>query len=214
MTIVLPPPERATQTVILRNISWETYERLLIEAGECNNPRFTYDRGTLEIMILSLKHEKLKHFIATLIELIAGTLSIDVEGTGSTTFSRQDLERGFEPDASFYFCHLDLIRHKDEIDLTSDPPPDLVIEIDISSPSLKKFPIFASLGIPEVWRYDGRELTIFQLIGDEYRPAEASAFLPGLTGAELTRFINQGKTTTRAALLNDLQAWAEKRAED
>ena len=153
MTAPLTPPEQATQKVILDNISWESYQRLMEERGERPKPRYAYDRGRLEIMVSSYEHENLKHDLATLVEVIAEVLELDIVGAASTTFQREGLAQGFEPGASFYIQHAARIRGQKQIDLDADPPPELVIEIDITHPSLNKFPIFAGLGIPEVWRY-------------------------------------------------------------
>ena len=191
-------PESA-QCVVLHGISWETYERLLAEHEESSGTHFTYDRGKLEIMVLSAKHEAVKHILALLVEILAEELNIDVYGLGSTTFRRADLERGFEPDACFYIQREALVRGKDEIDLTIDPPPDLVIEIDITSPSLNKFPIFAALGIPEIWRYDGARVSFFGLEDDEYSERAESASLPKVTSDALTEFVEQDKHLKRTA---------------
>ena len=112
---------------------------------------------------------------------------------GSTTFNREDLERGFEPDASFYIRNEALIRGKRRIDLNVDPPPDLVIEVDITSPSLDKFPIYARPGVPEVWRYDGERLTIYELRSEEFVEVAVSKILPCLAHKRslLTRFIEE-----------------------
>lgn len=197
MATVFEQPTQAQQKVILHGVTWDTYERLLAEHQDSSSTRFAYDRGTLEIMILSLRHERLKHLLATLVEIVAEEMQIDIEGAGSTTFRREDLERGFEPDACFYIINAERIRQKDEIDLTIDPPPELVIEIDISSPSLSKFPIFAALGVAEVWRYDGAQVGIFCLATGEYVAASESAALPGVTGAILNRLLEASRTTKR-----------------
>jgi Uma2 family endonuclease len=110
MTATLTPPEQVTQKVILDNISWETYQRLMEERGERPKPRYAYDRGRLEIKVSSYQHENLKHMIATLVELLAGELEIDIEAAASTTFQREDLAQGFEPDASFYIQQAARIR--------------------------------------------------------------------------------------------------------
>lgn len=206
MAAVIDPPIVNEQKVILNNVSWETYERLLGEHSETSGTRFSYDHGALEIIILSLQHEKFKHRLALLVEVLAEVLEIDVEGGGSTTFRRRDLARGFEPDACFYFTQIALIRTKDTIDLTVDPPPDLVIEIDITHPSLDKQPIMASLGIPEVWRYDGRELTLLGRRGDHYEPIQESAFLPGVTAAKLAHWCEQAQQLNRGDWLKRVRA--------
>ncbi len=200
----------SAQCVILHGISWETYERLLAEHEESSSTHFTYDRGGLEIMVLSAKHEAAKHALALLVEILAEELNIDVYGLGSTTFRRADLERGFEPDACFYIQQEALVRGKDEIDLTADPPPDLVIEIDITSPSLNKFPVFAALGIPEVWRYDGSRVSVFRLEGGEYIEQTESVALPQVTSEVLTEFIEQDKHLKRTAWLRRVREWARQ----
>jgi Uma2 family endonuclease len=198
------------QCVLLHGISWETYERLLAEHEESSGTHFTYDRGRLEIMVLSARHEAAKHVLALLVEVLAEELNIDVYGLGSTTFRRADLERGFEPDACFYIQQEELVRGKDEIDLTVDPPPDLVIEIDITSLSLNKFPVFAALGIPEVWRYDGARVSCFRLESGEYIERAESVVLPGVTSKILTEFVEQDKQLKRTVWLRHVRAWARQ----
>src|SRR5262245_28175371 len=197
----------SVQCVVLHGISWETYERLLAEHQESSGTHFTYDRGRLEIMVLSAKHEAVKHVLTLLVEVLAEELNIDVYGLGSTTFRRADLERGFEPDACFYIQQEALARGKDEIELTVDPPPDLIIEIDITSPSLNKFPVFAALGIPEVWRYDGARVSCLRLEGDEYIERAESVVLPRVTGKILTEFVEQDKQLKRTIWLRRVREW-------
>jgi Uma2 family endonuclease len=210
MTTVLYPPAQTTQRVILRHVSWETYERLLAEHEQCSSPRFTYDHGVLEIMSPSIKHERLNRSIATMCEVIAEELHIELDNAGSTTFKREDLARGFEPDSCFYVQNVERVRDRDQIDLTVDPPPDLVIEIDISSSSLDRFPIFASIGVPEGWRYDGTRLTIFTLQAGTYQVLEASAVFPGVTSQIISQFMAESKTMQHTAWLRRVRAWARR----
>ena len=205
-TVLNPPEERIT----LPDVSWETYEQLLANYENSANPRFAYDRGRLEIMILSAKHEELNRTIALLVEIVAEEFSIDIRNLGSTTFKRQDLARGFEPDSCFYIQNVKRIRGKEEIDLTVDPPPDLVIEIDITSPSLSKFPIYSGIGVPEIWRSDGQALTIFKLIDGVYVEAESSTALPPLTGSVISHFIEESKTLERPRWLCRVRQWARQ----
>src|SRR5437868_2462482 len=121
----------AEQRVILHNVGWQTYEKLLADLASQSSVRLTYDRGTLEIMSPLSEHERINRTIALLIEILAEEMNIDVEDFGSTTFKREDLARGFEPDSSFYIQNEEKVKGKDNIDLNSDPPPDLVIEVDI-----------------------------------------------------------------------------------
>jgi Uma2 family endonuclease len=200
---------REEQRVLLPNASWETYERLLAEREERRSPRFFYDRGVLEILSPSAEHDMTSRIIATLVELLAEEADIDIENAGSTTFKRRDLSRGFEPDECFYFGDgaarvRDLVADRGDLDLDSgDPVPDLVVEVDITSPSLEKLPIYSRLSIPEVWRHDGERLVIFLLdkapAGGEvsYVASSESAVLPGATGDALTRLVTDGLALDR-----------------
>lgn len=212
-TLPVSPSVRASesaQCVILYGVSWETYERLLAEHQGSSGTHFTYDQGRLEIMVLSAKHEKPNRALALLVEVIAEEMGIDVENLGSTTFKRKDLDRGFEPDSCFYIQNAERIKGKEEIDLTVDPPPDLVIEIDITSPSLNKFPLFAALGIPEVWRYDGARVSLFRLEANAYPERAESDILPNVTGEILTKFLAEDKLLKRTAWLRQVREWVRQ----
>lgn len=209
MATDISPPE---QRVILHNISWETYQRLLTEHGESVGTRFTYDRGALEIMIVSLRHERLNRLIADLFTIIADESKLDFVTAGSTTFRRQDLERGFEPDSCFYIEHADRIRDQDEIDLSRDPPPDFIIEVDVTSPSVPRFPIFAAVGVPEVWRCDGAQVRILRLTSGSYVEATESVALPRVTSDVLTRFMQASEQQQRTVWLRDVRAWAREQS--
>ncbi|HKA54103.1 MAG TPA: Uma2 family endonuclease [Candidatus Binatia bacterium] len=204
------PPPKLGQRVILHGVSWETYERLLADFPDSHAAHFAYDRGTLEIMVLSFGHEKINRLIHTLLEVVAEEMDIDFENAGSTTFKREDLKRGFEPDTCFYVQNAERVRGKKDIDPTIDPPPDLVIEIDISSPSLNKFPIYAQIVIPEVWRYDGQKLTIFRLEEGEYIEREESQVLPGLTSQIISRFLEDSQSMKRTVWLRRVREWARQ----
>jgi Uma2 family endonuclease len=159
-------------------------------------------------MVTSYEHENLKHDLATLVEVLAEELELDLVGAGSTTFDREDLAQGFEPDACFYLQHAARIRGQKRIDLATDPPPELVIEIDITSPSLNKFPIFISLSIPEVWRYHRQTLTIFRWEGGAYREQAASQVFTGVMSADLARLIDESRQMKRTAWLRRVREWA------
>jgi Uma2 family endonuclease len=203
----------AEQRVLLRNISWETYKRLLDERGDNRVPRFAYDRGELEIMSPSTEHESIAYHIGLLVAMFAGKSGVDLYGAGSTTFDREDLERGFEPDACFYVSNAELVRGKPRIDLRLDPPPDLVIEVGITSPSLDKFTIYARAGVPEIWRHDGEKLTIFELSGQEYSGVAESNVLPPLTSETLSRFIEESSSLDIVTWMRGVREWVRENAE-
>lgn len=200
----------AEQRVLLNNVSWETYEHLLADHLDSSAPRFAYDRGMLEIMSPNPEHEKINRRIAQLVLAIADEIDIEAEDLGSTTFTREDLERGFEPDSCFYIQNEERVRGKTKLDLTVDPPPDLVMEVDITSPSLNKFPIYAQLGVPEVWRYDGEKFLIFELEGSGYVECPESLALRSLTNDVLSRFAREILTLERKAWLRKVREWARK----
>jgi Uma2 family endonuclease len=205
---VLSPPE---QRVVLHNVSWETYERILTEHIDCSSPRFTFDHGELEIVTLSPEHERYNRRIADLIGVLADEMDVEVEDLGSTTFKRQELERGFEPDSCFYVENIERVRGKDRIDLAVDPPPDFVVEVDITSPSVSKLPLFADFGVPEVWRFDGEHFSILRLRRASYQEVDTSEVFPGVPAAAIEHLLAQGKSLGRTGWLRLARGWAHER---
>lgn len=200
-------PSQTGQGVILHGVSWAAYEQLLTDFQDSHAAHFAYDRGVLEIMVLSAEHEEYKDVIALLINVLAEEMGIDMRSFGSTTFRRDDLQRGVEPDACFYIQNEVRVRGKKKLDLTVDPPPDLIVEVDIASPSLDKFPIYAHVGVPEVWRYDGHILAVFTLENGEYRERTHSTMLPGLPSREVSQLIGDSHSLTRTAWLRRVREW-------
>ena len=162
-------------------------------------------QGVLELVTPSTPHEEDALVFAHLVFIVAANLGTPIRSVGSTTFRRKDLERGFEPDSCFYIENEPRIAGKVQIDLTVDPPPDLVIEVDITSRSLPKFPIYAQLGVPEIWRYDGQRLFTYKLAGDQYTESDHSATFPWLTSSVLTDFLQKSKTLKRTDLLRSFR---------
>jgi Uma2 family endonuclease len=208
MATILNPPE---QRVLLYNVSWDTYERLLMDLNDSAAPRLTYDRGTLEIMSPSSEHERYNRTIALIVEELAVEMNLDFDSLGSTTFRREDLDRGFEPDSCFYIQNVTGIRTKKRIDLAVDPPPDLIIEIDITSTSLDRFSIFAEVGVVEVWRFDGNRLTIHELKSGSYEERDTSVAFVGIPAAEIAAFIKDSERITRPECVRKLRLWIRER---
>lgn len=159
-------------------------------------------------MVLSAEHEALKHALEVLVEIFAEELNIDVRGFGSTTFRRADLDRGFEPDACFYIQQELRVRGKREIRLSVDPPPDLIIEVDVSHPSLNKLSLFATLGIPEVWRYDSAHVIILKLTEEGYEERVESTALPGVTSEALSQFVQENSQVQPTVWRRHVREWA------
>jgi Uma2 family endonuclease len=185
----LAPPEQIVQ---LSGISWQTYERLLAEIGD-RQIRLTYNRGNLEIMVPSPEHERFKEVLGRFVETLAEELDVRIEPLGSTTFKRPELS-GVEPDKCFYIQNLSAIKGKKRIDMNQDPPPDLVVEIDITSRSENTLQVYADLGVPEVWIYNGSRLRINRLENGEYVEGEISLAFPSLPILESVRFLEQAET--------------------
>lgn len=154
------------------------------------------------------EHEEINRAVALLVELVAAELDIDTRNLGSTTFRREDMERGFEPDSCFYIQNAQALKGKRPIDLRVDPPPDLVIEVDITHSSIDKFALFSSLGVPEIWRFDGQQLTFLLLDGDTYVASATSLGLPGVTAESVMSLIAQVESTGRVAWIRSVQEWA------
>lgn len=175
--------------VILRHISWQTYQSLIQDFEAEPAIRLTYDRGTLEIRMPLDPHETYKKLIGRLIEAATEELDLEIRSLGSRTCDREDLDRGLEPDQCYYIQHEVLVRDIEQIDLAQFPPPDLAVEVDISRSSLDRFSIYADLGIPEIWHYDGRTLTIYVLQAVQYERCDRSVALPLLRAEEIARFL-------------------------
>lgn len=198
--------------VVLYNISWQQFENLLIELGESRAARFAYDNGTLEIMTPLLEHEYYKETIGITIQDIAEVLERDYESLGSTTWKREIKKAGVEPDNCFYFQNEAKIRGKLQFNLEQDPPPDLALEIDVTSKSLSRFPIYARLGVPEIWCYDSGELKIYQLEGKEYIEVQISSIFPTLPIQEIPELIEKHRYSGRLSLRKAVREWVREKA--
>jgi Uma2 family endonuclease len=197
------------QCVIVQGVSWHTYACLLADFADSSGARMAYDQGTLEIMAPSFKHEQTADLLADVVKAVAEAQALDVVPAGSTTFKREDVERGFELDASFYLQHAADVRGRATIDLAVDPPPDVIIEIDLTHPSLDKFPIYAALGVPEVWRYDGQQMHIYRHVDVAYTEVPESEVLPGVTSASLIQLVQLGLQLPRLVWIGRVRVWAE-----
>jgi len=170
--ISVPPGSQA----ILRGIDWQHFEALLEEAGEHRATRYAYHNGELEIMSPLAAHEDYKAIIRNVVEILLEEMGLEFRCLGSVTLKSDRAAQAVEPDECFYVRHEAQIRGKERLDINIDPPPDLALEIDISSRT--HFRHYAALGIPELWRYDGRELEILLLEDGIYRISVVSRLFP------------------------------------
>jgi Uma2 family endonuclease len=194
--IVSQLPDDASLT--FHDVSWDEYEELLDRVGEAPGLRISYDNGSLQIMTISAAHEKYALFINSLIAGIRLRLRLNILAFGSATMRKRRHSKGNEPDACFYVQTASLIGNKIQLDFETDPPPDIVVEIDIHHDSRSRFPVYEALGVPEIWRYNGDAMTIYHLAEESpegeasaYVERDASAALPILTAQLLTEMLER-----------------------
>ena len=195
----------ADSTLVVNDVPWEEYEELLIDVGEAKGLRISYDSGRLQIMTLSTTHEKYQYLISGIVSLLSLRLRIKVLCFGSATMKKKP--RGVEPDLSFYVQTAALIGSRSDLDFSIDPPPDIVVEVDLQHQSLSKFPIYASFGVPELWRYDGKSMTIYHLEHGEYLATDSSRALPMLSSDILTEFLARVKKEDQYETLLAFEQW-------
>lgn len=203
--ITVPPG----QTVFLNSISWQEFETILEELGEHRSSRIAYANGTLEIMTPLPEHESSKELVSDLIKALLEELDIEFFPLGSTTFKNQLMQQGIEPDNCFYIQNEALVRTKKRLDLTIDPPPDLVLEIDITSRTHPQ--IYAVLGVPELWRFENGILRIYILQNGEYQQTQYSPTFPNLPLTDIIpQYLKQIGILGRNATLKKFRTWIKQ----
>lgn len=195
------------EPILLYPIRYDTYEQLTQDTLDRAVPRMAYHRGTLELMSPSSSHEDIKQLFVDITDAIAEAEDVDLFPAGSTTFRKRGLPEGFEADASFYIAHANAIDRQRPIDLNLDPPPDLIVEVDLSSSSMSKFPTYAALEIPEVWRYANGKVSIHLLAGGTYNVSDHSAAFAALSAEVLTQMIATGLSMRRRQWLRWLRVF-------
>jgi Uma2 family endonuclease len=198
------------ERILLQGISWDTFQDLVRSLESQPSKRLTYDNGKLEIWMPLPPHERFKKFFARLVEVLTEEQEIEICSLGSCTWSRADLAKGIEADECYYIQHEPTIRGRMTIDLAIDPPPDLAIEIDMTSLSLPRLPIYAALGIPEIWRYDGTQLQILVWQNQAYQPVERSICLPIVTHDVLEQFLTQALTMGETSWVKSIRTWVRQ----
>ncbi|MGI0480321.1 Uma2 family endonuclease [Geminocystis sp. CENA526] len=215
MVLTMMLTEQRADRVVLYNIDWQQFENILMDLGQTRSARIAYDNGALEIMSPLSEHEYYKENIGTAIQDIAEVLERDYESLGSTTWRKQAKMAGLEPDNCFYFQNESKIRGKLDYDLNYDPPPDLALEIDITSKLIDRFPIYGRLGIPELWCYDEGKLKIYLLQADEtYQESPFSLVFPDLPVQEIPEVINQYRLEGRRKIRQEIRKWANSNTQN
>lgn len=190
-------------------VSWREYE-LIGRAFQDRPIKITYDRGRLEIMTPSFKHERRKHLIRKLLDALTEELQIEVLGAGGMTFKRKEKKKGLEPDECFWIQHEEAMRGKREFDIATDPPPDLVLEVEVSRSVLNRLGIYAAFNIPEVWRCGGPGIRVCQLVNGEYQETDRSLAFPFLNPTALRQFLDQREDLGEVSLTKTFREWVRE----
>lgn len=197
------------QQMLLKDISWQKLEKILEEMGERRAARISYSDGWLEIMVPLPEHEKDKELLGDLVKILLEILQIDFEPFGSTTLKNERMRQAVEPDTSFYIQNQAAVIGKNRIDLNIDPPPDLAIEIDITSRT--RFENYEILGVPELWRYQQQGLEIFLLQEGKYIKSQSSPNFPNIPIIELVNeYVRQCLTIGRSRAMRNFRNWVKE----
>ncbi len=192
--------------VLLQGVSWRTYQALLQELGEHRAARLAYADGILEITMPSDRHETLIKLLERMVEALTEELDLPVKGFRSTMLNREDLQHGAEPDSCYSIQRVGLIAGR-TVNLQVDPAPDLVIEVDITSPSSLRLQIYQQLGVPEVWQYKNQAIQILQLAAAGYRVCEFSPTFAFVSAAVLNQFLQQATAQDDTSFIRSWRSW-------
>lgn len=195
--------------VLLYGVSWETFERLLADVGDRRTTLFHYTNGTLEIMSPLSLHEGSSRFFDRLLTIFVDELDIDMRCLGSLLMKIPELKIGSEPDSCYYIKNELTIRAQENVIVGQDPPPDLVLEVDITNPSDRRLPIYALLGVPEVWIYDGYSLEFLALQNGGYVPIENSLSFPTLPAAIIVEYVQKRLLLGESKTLKEFRGWVK-----
>ena len=213
--LVSRPPLRTHERLCLSDVSWQDYERLGEIFRDRPNLRMTYDRGELEFMTLSNQHEFYKRILSRAVETLLDECEINFYAAGSMTFKREDLRHGAEPDECYWIANEPVMRGRVDYDPTRDPPPDLLVEIEVSQSILDRLDIFAALGVPEIWRLEEDKVTVWRLQPEiAYSKSAESPIFPGIPISELSSFIGSDPTRTSVRWLHEFRQWAARFREE
>lgn len=198
---------------MLRGVPWSRYVSLRDEPDN-NSVRMTYDRGTLELTTPARRREHVSRLLCQTVQAWTEERDVPLCTGGATTLRREDLGRGAEPDESFHMQNEAAVRAVGDLVLPDHPPPDLVIESDATHSSLPKLPIFAALGVPEVWRWKNGTLVVLHLEAGEYVERTDSRVLPGFPFDEARRLVAARATTNETALMREFREHVRTLAAD
>jgi Uma2 family endonuclease len=198
--------------LVLHQFSWDDYETL-VQVLDRRNLRIAYDSGRLEIVSPLPEHEECSDLINALVRILSDELGVKVQSYGRATWKRRSLTKGVEADACYYVVNASRVSGKQKFDLDVDPPPDIIVEIDITNESLVKFPIYAALGVPEIWHYDNTRMRFFKLTGDTYGEVATSQFFEGLKPEMLSDALEESQADDQTTALRAFrERWRQRQS--
>ncbi len=204
-------PANGVQRLVLNGVTWSEYLTIGEVLRDRPALRLTYDRGMLEFMTTSPAHEKYKKWIGRIIDTLAEELNVLIEPAGHMTFQRADLERGLEPDECYWIANEAQVRGRMDWLPERDPPPDLIIEIEVSRSAVNRMGIYAALGCPEVWRFDGETLRVVVLQADRtYQAVERSPAFPAIPPRDLVPFLIPNEQVDYLSRIRAFRAWVRQ----
>lgn len=208
-----PRRRKPGQCVLVHNVEWDAYEKMLDAFAGKRGVRLTYDRGDLEIMAPSYEHENDGTVLAQMVWILAEELGLPLNPGGATTLRKKLKKRGIEPDHCFWLATATQFGNVRTLDLRKHPPPDLAIEVDVSHSSLDRFAIYRALKVGELWRLDGDELRFFALDAKAtYGVVQASRTFPIVSPAELFSHLQRARATgNKITALREFRAWVQER---
>jgi Uma2 family endonuclease len=198
------------QRLVLRDVTWSEFEEIMADLGDRRPTRIAYDRLTLEIVTPLPEHQYIKEIVSDLLKALMEELDIDFCCLGSTTF-RKNESQGLEPDQCFYIKNEAAVRGKKRLDMNFDPPPDLALEVDLTS---RTYPdIYASLRVPELWQFQDGQMQIKILQDGEYVEVLESPNFPGLALTPvIPTFLRQSEVDGRMAAIKAFRRWIQNQS--
>ncbi len=202
------PKPIGEQRVVFHSLTWQGFLAMRQSLSPDRNTRLTYAEGTLEITMPLEIHGFSAWLIGRFIYILVSELGMELKTMGSTTLDRQALERSGEPDAAYYIQNQPLVAGRD-VDLEQDPPPDLIVEVDITHTDIDKLHLYAAMGVPEFWRYNGDVWRIYHLQGSAYGEIEQSPTFPQVPKAKLYEFLATARENEMRAD-RELREWVRE----
>jgi Uma2 family endonuclease len=210
-------PKPSEQRIVLKDVSWQQFESILAEMGADRTTRFTFDRGRLEMMTPLEEHDRCHKLIESLILVLADVMQLPVEGYKAPTLKRLDLGIAAEPDTGYYIQHEREIHGKATINLATDPPPDIVLDVALNKSTVDRLALYAALGVPEVWRYASQpgddflkgSLQIYTLDGTRYVDSSSGFAFPFLPAGRILQFIDESDALGLMSALRSLREWLQ-----